>query len=438
MTCSRDERRDRVSGATITDPVEPSIAELEWGSLTMRPVALGRAAIDMIVDLKKTINVMSRQFKAGPGAFLDDQAVAQRVLEHAERGTTDVVDDVWREPVANYRSTERFELEIRDVLRRVPTPFCPSAALPEAGSYLAREAAGTPIVAVRGDDGRVRAFRNACRHRGMQVATGTGCARAFSCTYHGWTYALDGELRHIPHEHGFPGIEKGEHGLVPVVVEERSGLIYVRQDAPVPGPSPWDGLGELIADDQELLACNEFDADVNWKIYLESFLEGYHIRPTHMETFYPFGYDNLALVESVGRNSRVTFPFRRIEKLANVAPAERRVQGLVTYAYHLFPNAVITVLSHHTNLVVLEPLAVDRTKLVLYRLTNRGGGVAAKENAQRDAEFVDDTGAVEDLAVVCAIQRAIDSGANDAFTFGRFEGAISHFHRCMREALAAV
>src|SRR5215813_1498448 len=111
---------------------------------------------------------------------MDDQSVAQRVLDHIANGTTDTGDSVWREPVANYRSPDRLQVELA-ILRRAPTPFCPSAALPEAGSFVAREAAGVPLVVVRGTDGVVRAFRNACRHRGMQVATGSGCTRAFTC-----------------------------------------------------------------------------------------------------------------------------------------------------------------------------------------------------------------------------------------------------------------
>ena len=117
---------------------------------------------------------------------MDDQSVAQRVLDHIANRTTDVGQEVWREPVENYRSEARLAAEIEQILKRSPTPFCPSAALPEVGSYVAREAAGTPIVVVRGPDGKVRAFRNACRHRGMQVASGAGCTRAFVCRYHGW------------------------------------------------------------------------------------------------------------------------------------------------------------------------------------------------------------------------------------------------------------
>jgi phenylpropionate dioxygenase-like ring-hydroxylating dioxygenase large terminal subunit len=371
----------------------------------------------------------------GPRAerFLDDREVAARVLDHVRNGTTDVGDAVWREPVAHYRSEERLRAELQ-VLRRTPTPFCPSAALPEAGSFVARQAAGRNLLVVRGRDGRVRAFANACRHRGMELASGTGCRAAFACPYHGWTYGLEGELRHVPHEHGFPGLDKARHGLVALATEEHLGLVYVTQEPGAEGAAPWEGLPQLVGPDQVLLRERALEADVNWKIYLEGFIEGYHIRATHPKSFYPYGYDNLNLVERCGRNSRVTYPFRRIEKLESVASAERVVDGRLTYVYHLFPNALVTVLSRHTNLVVLEPLALDRTRLVTYTLTNRGEGSDA-ESAARDADFVDQSGAAEDLAVVLGIQRSLASDANEHFTFGRFESAIVHFHRNLGAAL---
>ena len=123
----------------------------------------------------------------------------------------------------------------------------------------------------------------------------------------------------------------------------------------------------MIANDQKLYATSSSETEANWKIVLEGFLEGYHIRATHPETFFPYGFDNLNVIEHSGPHSRVTFPFRRIQKLAAVPPNERRVMGFVTFVYHIFPNALVTVLSNHTNLLVLEPLAVDRTKVVAYQ-----------------------------------------------------------------------
>jgi phenylpropionate dioxygenase-like ring-hydroxylating dioxygenase large terminal subunit len=361
--------------------------------------------------------------------FLDDCSMAQRVFDHIAAGTTDTVETCWREPVANYRSQARLDAELA-LLRRLPTPFCPSAALPEPGSYLARDAAGTPLFAVRGADGVVRGFRNACRHRGMQVVTGSGCAKAFACRYHGWTYGLDGGLRHVPHEHGFPGLERGRHGLVPVETVERHGMVFVAQAPKAGDLAALDLLPELIGENQRLFASREFSIPANWKIFLEGFLEGYHIKTTHPTSFYPYGFDNLNVVEYLGRNSRVTFPFQRIRKLAALPPEERRVEGALTYVYQLFPNAVVTVLSHHTILLILEPASLGETRVVSYLLSNRSASdPSSTADAERDAAFVNQTGGAEDAAMVCAIQKGMASGANEYFLYGRFEGAIAHFHR---------
>lgn len=366
--------------------------------------------------------------------FLDDHAVIDRVLAHVRAGTTDEGDEVWREPVENYRNEERFRREV-EVLRRLPVPFCPSAALREPGDYVARHAAGVPILAARGKDGEVRAFRNACRHRGAEVVNGSGCANAFVCPFHGWTYGLEGDLRRVQHERGFPDLDKSTHGLVPVLTEERSGIVFVNQSGQASDQDYGDGLPDLSASDLEVIKTSETEVDVNWKVSLEGAIEGYHIRFGHPETFYPYGYDNLNVVEHSGRNSRVTFPFRRIEKLADVPEAERRIDGRVTYVYHLFPNALVTVLSRHTILVIFEPIAPGRTRNVSYSLAHPGTGADTKTKAKKDSNFVSQTGAPEDRALAESVTRTIASGANEHFTFGHFESAIVHFHRNLRDSL---
>jgi phenylpropionate dioxygenase-like ring-hydroxylating dioxygenase large terminal subunit len=322
-------------------------------------------------------------------ALLNDHEITERVLSHIANRSTDAGEELWREPVENYRSQQRFDAEMQRVLRRSYTAFCPSAALPEAGSFIARDAAGMPIVAVRGRDGVVRAFHNVCRHRGMRIAADSGCVNAFVCPYHGWTYELDGRLRHIPHAEGFPGLDKSHHGLAPLHVVERLGLVFIAQ-APSAPQLELAGIPELLGQEQKLYATSARVTEANWKIVLEGFLEGYHIRATHPESFFPYGFDNLNVVEHIGPHSRVTFPFRRIEKLAAVPPSERRVLGFVTFVYHIFPNALVTVLSNHTNLLVLEPLGVDRTNVVAYSWTNRSVEDAeAMEAATRDSAFTE-------------------------------------------------
>lgn len=364
----------------------------------------------------------------------DDGSIVERILDHIDHGTTDLSEETWCEPVEHYMSAARFAAEIDRVLRRTPTPFCPSAALPETGSYVAREAALTPIVAVRGSDGAVRAFRNSCRHRGMQVVDGVGCKKSLTCRYHGWTYGLDGRLRGVPHEHGFPGLVKESYGLVPVKAVEKHGIVFVTQDEPELAGVDLDVLMEMFGPEWRLIAVTEQDIAANWKIVTEGFLEGYHIRSTHHDTFYPVQYDNINLVETFGRNSRVTFPYRRIEKLRAVAPAERKISGMLTQVYHLFPNVVVATFPTNVILTVVEPRAVDRTVLVTYTLSNVAGHEDGRAAIARGRDFVT-AGAAEDREMACAIQRGLASKANQVFTFGLFEGAIRNFHQHLHAAI---
>jgi phenylpropionate dioxygenase-like ring-hydroxylating dioxygenase large terminal subunit len=356
--------------------------------------------------------------------LMDDATIAQRILDHIDNKTTDLSDQTWREPVANYRSEERLQREIA-LLRRLPIPFCPSAALRETGAYLARDAAGVPLIAVRGGDGVARVFRNACRHRGAQLACGQGRENAFVCPYHGWAYGLDGTLRNIPHDYGFPDVDKKTHGLVPVHAVERGGLIFVTQEGDDTEPTVPD---DVLPADLELVSVSEQETATNWKVSAEGFLEGYHIYATHRETFFPVQFDNLNVIEYFGRNSRVCFPYRNIQKLRNVPPAERHVAGTLTYVYHFFPNAIVATFPQRIIFNVLEPVSLGVTRNINYTLATKAKVRDERQAVDRDTDFVN-AGTREDRAVVESIQRGLASNANEYFEYGRFEGAIVHFHK---------
>ena len=369
-------------------------------------------------------------------ARLNDPELVDRILAHVDGRSTDKGATVWREPAENYSSPERFAQELA-VLRRVPMAFCPSAALPEPGSYIARTTVGTPLLVVRGADGIVRGFRNACRHRGMRLADGEGCTKAFACPYHAWTYGLDGSLRHLPGEEGFPGLDKATHGLVPVhQVIEKGGLVFVTQDEPLSDGALPD-VPDLLPPDYVLFNKLEFDDKANWKLIGETSMEGYHIKALHNQSFYPYGYDNLNVVELHGRNSRIVFPFRRIEKLRGLPREEwgAQVQGRLTDVHQLFPNTHVSFLSSHAMLIILEPVSPTETHWVVYQLAPRikNGQPLDLEVARRDANFVQDAGLTEDRAAACAIQAGLASNANTHFTFGHYEQAIGHFHRHLTE-----
>lgn len=367
--------------------------------------------------------------------LLTDQQLIERTLEHIDNKSTDMGTDVWREPMASYLDQDRFDAEIA-LIRRSPVPFCPTAMLVEKGSYVARKAAGTPILVVRGMDGEIRAFLNGCRHRGMPVASGAGCARAFVCPYHSWSYSLDGSLKNIAGSHGFPGVDVSEHGLVQISVREKGGVVYVNQEAEIV-ESDLSGLPDFFTHDQEYFEQDSVVDATNWKLIAETTMEGYHIKGLHKNSFYPYGLDNTNVVETFGPNSRVVFPFRRINELRDIEPSKRNSDGVFTTVYNLFPNTVVSILSKHSTLTIFEPIAPGKTEILIYRVTNRlkDGSTASVEDAKRDADFVKGAGLDEDREAAVKIQETINSGKDLYLTFGLFEKAIVHFHQNLEKRL---
>ena len=154
--------------------------------------------------------------------LLGDAQVVLRIFDHIDNKTTDLGDTVWTEPVTNCASQDRLDAEL-DLIKRRYVVFCPSLALVKAGDFVARSSAGVPLIAVRAEDGTAKVFRNACRHRGVKLADGQGCKRALVCPYHGWTYGLDGQLKNIPDQDGFPGFDMDDNGLAPVACRKSAG-----------------------------------------------------------------------------------------------------------------------------------------------------------------------------------------------------------------------
>lgn len=368
--------------------------------------------------------------------FLNDSDAIERIFNHIDNGTTDLGNTIWKEPVRNYYSQERFDAEIA-LLRKSPIPYCPSAGLPENGSYIARRASGTPLLVVRGEDGVVRAFINACKHRGMKVADGSGCKKkAFVCPYHAWAYGLNGKLKNIPGQEAFPNLDNDNLGLSEISAIEKGGIVYVMQEGKIEDHMLENAI-DFFEPEQKMFSYGEVVDEANWKLLTETLLEGYHIKSLHKDTFYPFGLDNINLVETSGPNSRVIFPFKRIEKIRHIEPNERKLNGVATSVFHLFPNASVSILSKHLSLTIMEPLSPSSVKIVSYLVYNPklNGKEISLEDAEKDAKFVNESGQNEDREAARAIQETVTTSANSYLTFGFFEKAIVNFHQHLTSSL---
>jgi phenylpropionate dioxygenase-like ring-hydroxylating dioxygenase large terminal subunit len=97
----------------------------------------------------------------------------------------------------------------------------------------------------------------------MQLAEGSGCTKLFRYTYHGWACRWDGRLEYVPHEHGFPNLDKSSNGLVPVhAVNIQSVLVFRTQDESV-GPGALESLPNPLSDDQVLFETGEHEDSIN-------------------------------------------------------------------------------------------------------------------------------------------------------------------------------
>jgi phenylpropionate dioxygenase-like ring-hydroxylating dioxygenase large terminal subunit len=374
----------------------------------------------------------------------DDVEIVRRILAHIDAGTTDE-GNAWREPVQNYLDPIRFTNEL-ETLRSYPSVYLPSAAIPKPGDHAERTSFGVPLFAVRGHDRKARVFRNSCRHRGMALVEGSGCTHALVCRYHGWTYRLDGSLSHVPHDEAFPDLDVPARGLVEVDSREVDGLIVIGPlKSAAPGAdaamaaltdgSPW--RDKLLPADQ-LFTVRPALREMNWKVLVEQFLEGYHIRTTHKNTFFPIQYDDLNVIEAFGPNTRITFPYQNIERLRERPESTWNVGHRVTYVYHLFPNVMVATFPNQVLVITIDPIDIDHTTVTIYAMVTPGVAkrVSANPEDAADARNLLNEGGVEDNEMSEGVQRGLHAGANEFVEFGRHESAIGRFHAELDQRLA--
>ena len=217
-------------------------------------------------------------------------------------------------PKERYTSPAFAEREWEHMWTKVWLMAGRASDVPEPGDYFTFEIGPESILVVRQPDGSLAARYNVCMHRGNRLREpGRGHAEQFSCIYHGWTYALDGELLHATDPECFPqGLPAERLRLQPVHCDTWAGFVFVNLD-PQAGP-----LREYLGVLPEHLDPYHFDewkveTDVtievpcNWKTSVDAFNEAYHVHATHAWTL-EFTDDVNTVYDCYERHTRMIFP----------------------------------------------------------------------------------------------------------------------------------
>jgi choline monooxygenase len=295
-----------------------------------------------------------------------------------------------------------------------------------------------PLLLTRDQFDAMHCMSNVCTHRGTLVVEGAAHEQQLRCRYHGRRFTLDGKFHSMPEFEGTKDFPSRDDDLPLVALDrfERFLMVALRPAMPFDDVArgmrarlaglPW---GALAYDES---GTRDYLVNANWALYVDNYLEGFHIPYVHssLATTLDYGAYAVELERYSVLQVGVAKPGEPAFKLAPSHPDAKR--NVAAYYYWLFPTTMFNVYPWGVSVNVVTPLAVDRTKVSFLpfvwdesaRDQGAGGGLDRVER--------------EDEAIVEAVQRGVRSRLYDR---GRYsptrETGVHHFHRLLSEFLKA-
>ncbi|HYW32501.1 MAG TPA: SRPBCC family protein [Gemmatimonas sp.] len=310
----------------------------------------------------------------------------------------------------------------------------------EHGKYFTTTIGNDSIVVLRDGDA-IRAFHNVCLHRAGPVASGCGKRNTMQCKYHGWTYTLAGDLLHAPEMDGTCNFTPGDMRLRGVQTATWGPLLFVNVDGKAPSltevmediPARVAGFG---CEGMRWVASKHWDIACNWKVYVDNYLEGYHLPVVHPGLHKELDYDNYR-VEPRRYFSVQHAPLRPVHGASSgrMYDPAKAVVGEAVYVW-MFPNTMLNVYMGQMQTNVVIPLAHDRTRVVFDWYTATPPETDAERDAWAKLTSFSDTIQDEDIEICEAVQRNLRSRVYDRGRYSaKRENGVHHFHSLLHEFL---
>ncbi len=344
-------------------------------------------------------------------------------------------------PAGYYTSEDFTHLEAEYVFRRDWVCLGRTDEIKEPGDYFTTELIGEQLLVTRGRDGAIRVLSNVCRHRGNMVASGHGKKSRFSCSYHAWTYDLDGQLLAAPLMKEVKGFDTSNYRLPSFRTEVWEGFLFVNLDGNAEPLAP--RLNRLMpyiknydVADRVHGFTEETTWQTNWKCLAENFMEGYHLDVTHPKTLRPLTPTGLCkYVPSDGHfNAYYSYYDPDYPERGPFPPNLTDEEKRCSFMFGVFPNLVVAAAP---NILIYLCLSPNSSNAVNIRwgmaALPQTGGVT---DEQRD--FMNEINA-EDRVKLETLQKGLQSRYYDSGPLAKqdLEGTIFDMYQFMATRLGS-
>jgi len=307
-------------------------------------------------------------------------------------------------------------------------------------SYFTRDVAGEPVIVVRDKQGTLRAFSNVCRHRAGPIALGSGCKNVLRCQYHGWTYTLDGRLIGTPDVEGVEFFDRSTMGMVPLRLEVWGDFIFVNFDQKAEplsvclGKIPEQARGFQF-EGLQFAERRDYVIDCNWKVYVDNYLEGYHIPIAHPGLMREIDYAQYR-TDTYRYYSQQFAPIRAMKKDDASERFYAPGSGLQEALYFwVFPNLMLNIYPDNISTNLIVPLSHDKTLTIFEWFFHDVDSPKTRERIQKAVAFSDEV-QQEDIALCENVQKGLRSATYDRGRYSvKRENGVHHFHMLLSEFL---
>ena len=325
------------------------------------------------------------------------------------------------------------------------TPCGQGRTIADPETFFTTDLIGEPLVIVRDKQGTLRAFSNVCRHRAGPIACGSGCKNVLRCGYHGWTYTLDGRLIGTPDVEGVEFFDRTTLGMVPLRCETWEQFIFVNFDLNAEPLSAWLGkIPEQVRGFQfaglQLAERRDYLIDCNWKVYVDNYLEGYHIPIAHPGLMREIDYSQYR-TDTYRYYSQQFAPIRALKPEDSAdrtyAPGADNSGTLNEALYFwIFPNLMLNIYPDNISTNLIVPISHGKTLTIFEWFLLNAKSEEVQQRIKRAIAFSDQV-QQEDIDLCRAVQRGLNSAT---YTRGRYsvkrENGVHHFHLLLSDFLS--